>query len=148
MWMLTYLTHATEKLQNCQEEDQGARTEMARVDVDWLQKGELLIAWWAQGTSGHRGKDTTHRRACDRGVILTMDPTAHITHGREACTAVKQAKWLKASLVGQTAASSPRCASPEGFASVLLLLCFHCCKHSPRALAIICESASRNHRIP
>lgn len=85
-------------------------------------------------------EETTYRWACDRGVILTMDPTAHVIHGCGASQVVK------ASLAWQTAPSSPAVPA-QRFASVLLLLCFHCRKHSPRALAIIHKSVSRHHRI-
>jgi len=48
---------ATEEHQNNHQVDQSAKTEVAHVDLDWQQKGELFIAWWAHGTSGHQGRD-------------------------------------------------------------------------------------------
>ncbi|KAK4825645.1 hypothetical protein QYF61_001430 [Mycteria americana] len=53
-----------------------AKIEVAQVDLDWQDKGELFIAWWAHDTSGHQGRDATYGWACDRGVDLTMDTIA------------------------------------------------------------------------
>ncbi|KAK4806863.1 hypothetical protein QYF61_012584 [Mycteria americana] len=88
-------SQATEEHQNNQQVDQAAKIEVAQVDLDWQHKGELFIARWAHDTSGHQGKDATYRWACDRGVDLTMDPTAQVIHECETCAAIKQAKQLK-----------------------------------------------------
>ncbi|KAK4826420.1 hypothetical protein QYF61_008953 [Mycteria americana] len=86
---------ATEEHQNNQQVDQAAKIEVAQVDLDWQHKGELFIAWWAHDTSGHQGRDATHRWARDQGVDLTMDTIAQVVHECETFAAIKQAKWLK-----------------------------------------------------
>ncbi|KAK4831207.1 hypothetical protein QYF61_016044 [Mycteria americana] len=88
-------SQATEEHQNNQQVDQAAKTEVAQVDLDWQHKGELFIARWAHDTSGHQRRDTTYRWARDRGVDLTMDTIAQVTHECETCAAIKQDKWLK-----------------------------------------------------
>ncbi|KAK4832710.1 hypothetical protein QYF61_025171 [Mycteria americana] len=88
-------SQATEEHQNNQQVDQAAQIEVAQVDLDWQDKGELFIAWWAHDTSGHEGRGATYRWACDRGVDLTMDTIAQVIHECETCTAIKQAKLLK-----------------------------------------------------
>ncbi|KAK4826729.1 hypothetical protein QYF61_010982, partial [Mycteria americana] len=75
--------------------DQAAKIEVAQVDLDWQDKGGLLIAQWAHDTSGHQGRDATYGWACDRGVDLTMDTIAQVIHECETCDAIKQAKQLK-----------------------------------------------------
>jgi len=54
-------SRATEEHQNSHQVDQAAKIEVAQVDLDWQHKGELLIAQWVHDTSGHQGRDTTHR---------------------------------------------------------------------------------------
>ncbi|KAK4808936.1 hypothetical protein QYF61_008216 [Mycteria americana] len=73
-------SRATEEHQNTQQVDQAAKIEVAQVDLDWQHKGELFIARWAHGTSGHQGRDATYRWARDRGVDLTMDTIAQIDY--------------------------------------------------------------------
>lgn len=53
--------HATEEHHNDEQLDKAAKMEIAQVDVDWEQKCELFAARWAHETSGHLGKDATHR---------------------------------------------------------------------------------------
>ncbi|KAK4810971.1 hypothetical protein QYF61_014443 [Mycteria americana] len=89
------MSRATEEHQNNQQVDQAAKIEVAQVDLDWQQKGELFIAQWAHDPSGHQGRDATYRWARDRGVDLTMDTIAQVTHECETCAARKQAKQLK-----------------------------------------------------
>jgi len=86
---------ATEEHQNNQQVDQAAKIEVAQVDLDWQHKGELFIAWWANDTSGHQGRDATYRWARDRGVHLTTDTIAQVIHERESCAAINQAKRVK-----------------------------------------------------
>ncbi|KAK4810590.1 hypothetical protein QYF61_007327 [Mycteria americana] len=88
-------SQATEEHQNNEQVDQAAKIEVAQVDLDWQQKGELFIAWWAHDTSGHQGRDATYRWARDRGVDLTMGTIAQVIHECETCAAIKQAKRLK-----------------------------------------------------
>ncbi|GAB0209120.1 hypothetical protein GRJ2_003377700 [Grus japonensis] len=88
-------SRATEEHQNNQQVDQAAKIEVAQVDLDWQRKGELFIARWAHGTSGHQGRDATYRWARDRGVDLTMDAISQVIHERETCAAIKQAKRVK-----------------------------------------------------
>ncbi|KAK4810994.1 hypothetical protein QYF61_014466 [Mycteria americana] len=88
-------SRATEEHQNNQQVDQAAKIEVAQVDLDWQQKGELFIARWAHDTSGHQGRDATYRWARDRGVDLTMDTIAQVIHECETCAAIKQSKQLK-----------------------------------------------------
>ena len=61
--MLKY--RATEEHQNNQQVDQAVNAEVAEVDLDWQQKGELFIDPWVHDTSGHQGRDETYRWACD-----------------------------------------------------------------------------------
>ncbi|KAK4814078.1 hypothetical protein QYF61_007052 [Mycteria americana] len=88
-------SRATEEHQNNLQVDQAAQTEVAQVDLDWQQKGELFIVRWAHDTSGHQGRHATYRWACDQGVDLTMDTIAQVIHECETCAAIKQAKRLK-----------------------------------------------------
>ncbi|KAK4825394.1 hypothetical protein QYF61_027160 [Mycteria americana] len=41
---------ATEEHRNHQQVDQAAKIEVAQVDLDWQDKGELFIVWWARDT--------------------------------------------------------------------------------------------------
>jgi len=75
----------TKEHQNNQQMDQAYETEVAQVDLNWQQKGELFIARWAHDTSGHQGSDTTYRWAHDRGVDLTMDIIAQVIRECEMC---------------------------------------------------------------
>jgi len=86
---------ATEELQNYNQVDQAAKIEVAQMDLDWQQKGELFIARWAHDNSGHQGRDVTYRWARDRRVDLTMDTIAQVTPECETCSAIKQAKRVK-----------------------------------------------------
>ncbi|GAB0193848.1 hypothetical protein GRJ2_001850100 [Grus japonensis] len=95
-------SRATEEHQNNSQVDQAAKIEVAQVDLDWQRKGELFIARWAHDTSGHQGRDATYRWARDRGVDLSMDAISQVIHECETCAAIKQAKWVKASLVWRT----------------------------------------------
>jgi len=88
-------SRATEEHQNNHQVDQAAKIEVAQVDLDWQQKGELFIARWAHETSGHQGRDVTYRWARDPGVDLTMDTIAQVIHECETCAAIKQAKRVK-----------------------------------------------------
>lgn len=63
--------------------DQAARIEVAQVDLDWQHKGELLLAWWAHDTLGHRGRDATYSWVHDQGADLTMDTIAQSIHDCE-----------------------------------------------------------------
>ena len=65
--------------------DQAAKIEVAHVDLDWQHKGELFMAQWAHGTSGHQGTDATYRWARDQGVDLTMDTITQVIHECEMC---------------------------------------------------------------
>ncbi|XP_064309328.1 ribonuclease H-like [Phalacrocorax carbo] len=58
-------SQATEEHLNNQQVDQAAEIEVAQVDLDWQHTGELSIAPWAHGTSGHQGRHAAYRRACD-----------------------------------------------------------------------------------
>ncbi|KAK4828473.1 LOW QUALITY PROTEIN: hypothetical protein QYF61_026698 [Mycteria americana] len=88
-------SQATEELQNNQQVDQAAKTEVVQVHLDWQHKGELFIARWAHDTSGHQGRDATYRWARDQGVDLPMDTIAQVIQECETCAAIKQAKQLK-----------------------------------------------------
>ncbi|GAB0207963.1 hypothetical protein GRJ2_003262000 [Grus japonensis] len=89
-------SRATEELQNNQQVDQAAKIEVAQVDLDWQQKGELFIArGGAHDPSGHQGRDATYRWAHDRGVDLSMDAIAQVIHECETCSVIKQAKRVK-----------------------------------------------------
>ena len=56
---------ATEEQQNNHQVDQAARTEVAQIDLDWQNKGELFLARWAHETSSHLGRDATYKWARD-----------------------------------------------------------------------------------
>ncbi|KAK4820989.1 hypothetical protein QYF61_009455 [Mycteria americana] len=86
---------ATEEHQNNRQMDQAAKIEVVQVGLDWQQKGQLFIAWWAHDTSRHQGTDATYIWARDRGADLTMDTIAQVIHECETCAAIKQAKQLK-----------------------------------------------------
>ncbi|KAK4825492.1 hypothetical protein QYF61_027647 [Mycteria americana] len=66
-------SRATKEHGNKEQVDQAARTDMAKVDLDWEHKGELFIAQWAHDTSGHLGRDAMYRPPCDRGLDLTTE---------------------------------------------------------------------------
>jgi len=86
---------ATEEQQNNHQVDRAARIEVAQIDLDWQNKGELFLARWAHETSGHQGRDATYKWARDRGVDLTMDAIAQIIHDCDTCATIKQAKRMK-----------------------------------------------------
>jgi len=88
-------SRATEEQQNNHQVDQAAKIEVAQIDLDWQNKGELFLARWAHETSGHQGRDATHKWARDRGVDLTMDAIAQVIHDCETCAIIKQAKRMK-----------------------------------------------------
>jgi len=88
-------SQATEEHQNNQQVDQAAKIEVAHIDLDWQHEGELLIAQWANDTSGHQGRDETYRQAHDRGVDMTTDTIAQVIHECETCAAIKQDKRIK-----------------------------------------------------
>ena len=88
-------SRATEEHQNNEHVDQAARIEVARVYLAWEHQGELFIARRAHDTSGHSGRDVTYKRACDRGVGLTIDAIAQVIHECQTCAIIKQAKRLK-----------------------------------------------------
>ena len=88
-------SHATEEHQNNEQVDKAAKMEVSQVDLDWECKGELFVAQWAHETSGHLGRDATYRWARDRGVDLTMEAIAQVTHECETCAAIKRATRVK-----------------------------------------------------
>ncbi|XP_048786341.1 uncharacterized protein LOC125686417 isoform X3 [Lagopus muta] len=88
-------SRATEEQQNNHQVDRAARIEVAQIDLDWQNKGELFLARWAHETSGHQGRDATYKWARDRGVDLTMDAIAQVIHNCETCAIIKQAKRMK-----------------------------------------------------
>ena len=88
-------SRATEEHQNNEQVDQAAKTEVAQVDLGWQHKGELVIARWARGTSGHQERDATYSWACDREPDWTMDAITQVIHECETYTATKQAKWVR-----------------------------------------------------
>lgn len=47
-------SRATEEHQNSQHVYRAAKIEVAQVDLNWQNNGELFIAWWALDTSGHQ----------------------------------------------------------------------------------------------
>ena len=52
-------SRASEEQQNNHQVEQAARIEVAQIDLDWQNKGELFLAWWGHETSGHQGRDMT-----------------------------------------------------------------------------------------
>ena len=52
-------SRASEEQQNNHQVEQAARTEVAQIDLDWQNKGELFLAWWAHETSDHQ-EETRH----------------------------------------------------------------------------------------
>jgi len=50
-------SRATEECQNNQQVDQAAKIEVVTVDLDWHNKGELFIGWWAHDASDHQGRE-------------------------------------------------------------------------------------------
>jgi len=52
---------ATEEQKNNHQVDRAARTEVAQIDLDWQNKGELLLALWVHETSGHQGGDAIYK---------------------------------------------------------------------------------------
>jgi len=76
-------SRATEEQKNNHQVDRAASIEVAQIDLNWRNKGELFLAPWAHETSGHQGRDTTCKWARDRGVDLTMDAIAQIIHDCE-----------------------------------------------------------------
>ena len=58
---------ATEEQKNNHQVDQAAKIEVAQIDLDWQNKGELFLARWAHETSGHQGRDATYKWARDQG---------------------------------------------------------------------------------
>ncbi|KAJ7400197.1 hypothetical protein BTVI_107525 [Pitangus sulphuratus] len=80
---------APEEHQNHEQVDKVAKIGIVQVDMDWEWKGELFIAQCDHETSGHLGRDATHRWARDRGVDLTMETITHIIHECETCGAIK-----------------------------------------------------------
>ena len=88
-------SRATEEQQNNHQVDRAAKPEVAQIDLDWQNKGELFLARWAQETSGNQGRDMKYKRATDRGVDLTMDTIAQINHDCDTCTIIKQAEKMK-----------------------------------------------------
>ena len=88
-------SRATEEQQNNHQVDRAARIEVAQIDLDWQNKGELFLARWAHETSGHQGRDATYKWARDRGVDLTTDAIAQVIHDCYTCTTIKQVKRMK-----------------------------------------------------
>ena len=88
-------SRATEEQKHNHQVDQAARIKVAQTDLDWQHKSELFLAWWAHETSGHQGRDATHKWARDQGVDLTMDATAQVIHDCDTCATIKQAKRMK-----------------------------------------------------
>ena len=88
-------SRATEEQQNNHQVDRAAKMEVAQIDLDWQNKGELFLARWAHKTSGHQGRDATYKWARDRRVDLTMDAIAQVIHDCETCAIIKQAKRMK-----------------------------------------------------
>ena len=88
-------SRATEEQKNNHQVHQAAKTEVAQIDLDWQNMGELFLARWTHETSGHQGRDATHKWARDRGVDLTMDAIAQVIHDCETRAIIKQAKRMK-----------------------------------------------------
>ena len=86
---------ATEEQKNNHQVDRAARIEVAQIDLDWQNRGELFLARWDHETSGHQGRDATYKWARDQGVDLTMDAIALVVYNCYTCTTVKQAKRMK-----------------------------------------------------
>ena len=84
---------ATEEQQNHQV-DQAAKIELAQIDLDWQNKGELFLDWWAHETSDHQGRAATRKLARDQGVDLAVDAMAQVIHDCETCAIIKQAKRM------------------------------------------------------
>ena len=81
-------SRATEEQKNNHQVDQAARIEVAQIDLDWQNKGELFLARWAHETSDHQRRDATYKWARDRGVDLTMDAIAQVIHDCETCAII------------------------------------------------------------
>uniref|UniRef100_A0A8V0YU63 Uncharacterized protein n=2 Tax=Gallus gallus TaxID=9031 RepID=A0A8V0YU63_CHICK len=88
-------SQATEEQKNNHQVDQAARIEVAQIDLDWQNKGELFLARWAHETSGHQRRDATYKWARDREVDLAMDAITQVIHDCETCAIIKQAKRMK-----------------------------------------------------
>lgn len=71
--------------------DQADKTEVVQLDLDWQHTGESFIAWWANDTSGHQGRNSTYRWAHDQGV----DAIAHLIHECETQPEINKAKLFK-----------------------------------------------------
>ena len=51
-------SRATEEQKNNHQVYQAAKIEVAQIDLDWQNKGELFLARWTHETSGHQGRYT------------------------------------------------------------------------------------------
>lgn len=78
-------SQATVGQQNNRQVDWAARIEVAQIDLDWQNKRELFLTWWARETSGYQGRDAPYKWARDWGVDLTMDAIAQVIHDCETC---------------------------------------------------------------
>ena len=78
-------SRATEEQQNNHQVDRAVKIEVAQIDLDWQNKGELFLAQWAHEALGHQGRDATYKWARERGVDLTMDTIAQVIHDCETC---------------------------------------------------------------
>ena len=74
--------------------DQAAKIEVAQIDLDWQNKSELFLAWWAHETLGHQGRDATCKWARDRGVDLLW-MLLHKLFMTVKHAIIKQAKRMK-----------------------------------------------------
>jgi len=86
-------SRATEEQQNNHQVDQAAKIEVAQIDLDWQNKGELFLARGAHETSGHQGRDATYKWARDQGVDLTLDAVAQVIRDCETCAIIKKPLW-------------------------------------------------------
>ena len=88
-------SRSTEVQKNNHQVDRDVKIEVAQIDLDWQNKGELFLARWAYEISGHQGRDASYKWARDRGVDLTMHAIAQVIHDCYTCTTIKQVKRMK-----------------------------------------------------
>lgn len=83
---------STEENQNNHQGHKAAKIEVVQMDLDWQNKGELFLAWWAHETLGREGRDALSKWARDQGVDLIMDTTTHVIHDCDICATIKPSK--------------------------------------------------------
>ncbi|RMB93708.1 hypothetical protein DUI87_29938 [Hirundo rustica rustica] len=54
-------SQANEEHHNNEQVDKATKVKVPQVDLDWQHKGEVFLARWAHGASGHQGRDATYR---------------------------------------------------------------------------------------